>query len=434
MRLLIEGGLVLPMDGDQPRLVSGDVGIDGQTIAFVGARPAGFVADRRIDASGCLVVPGLVDAHTHIAMSLMRHYAEDLPFWNWLFDRIMPIERKLTDSYVYHGSMLGLVEMIRGGVTCFADMYFHMDAVARAVERAGLRARLTSGLTFRGPEDLYKLDETRSFHEAWRGKARGRISVDVGPHAIYTCPPQYLEKAARLAEELDARIHIHLAESRKEVEECRAEYGKSPIAHARDSGVFSRPTYAAHCVHVDADDIGIMRDHQVAAVHNPASNLKLANGFAPVAAMLEAGLVVALGTDGPASNNNLNMFEEMNLAALVAKGATEDPTAVSAYRALRMATIDGARALGLERDIGSLEVGKKADLILVDVSEPHFYPRNGACASLVYAAQAADVKTVLCDGVVLMEDRQLSSIDQAEICAKAQECAAKLTGNEDFVP
>ncbi len=434
MKTIIEGGTILPMDGDAPRLVMGDIGLDGSRIAFVGERPAGFVADRRVDASGCIVMPGIVNAHTHIAMSLFRHYADDLPFWDWLFGRIVPAERKLTAGFVYDGSLLSAVEMIRGGVTCFADMYFEMDAVARATERAGLRARLTRGLAFDGPKDLYKLDETRDFHAAWNGKAGGRISVDVGPHAVYTCAPEYLERSARVALDLGSRLHLHLSESRKEVADCLAAYGKSPVALARDSGAFEPPAYAAHCVHVSEADIAIMKERGVAALHNPGSNMKLANGFAPVRAMLEAGLVVALGTDGSASNNNLDMFEEMNLAAFAAKGSTEDPTAVTAYQALRMATIDGARALGLEADIGSLEAGKKADLILVDAGAPHFYPRNSACAALVYAAQAADVKTVFCDGALLMEDRCLVHLDQAEICAKAQESARALTGSEGFVP
>lgn len=437
MRTLVKGGTILPMDGTAPRLVQGELGIEDGRIAFVGAPAAGdkgFRPDRVVDASGCLVLPGLVNAHTHIAMSLMRHYADDLPFWDWLFGRIVPVEEKLTDDYVYDGSMLSLAEMIRGGVTCFADMYSNMDAVARATERAGLRARLTRGLVFGSTSDLYKLDESRDFHAAWNGKAGGRIAVDVGPHAVYTCAPEYLAKATALASDLGARMHMHLSESRKEVADCLAAYGKSPIALARDAGVFTRPTYAAHCVHVDAADIAIMREHGVAVAHNPGSNMKLANGFAPVKAMLEAGLVVALGTDGQASNNNLDLFEEMNLAAFAAKGVTEDPTAVSAYRALRMATIDGARALGLDAEIGSLEPGKKADVILVDASAPHFYPRNSACAALVYAAGGADVKTVICDGEILMEDRRLSRLDQAELCAKAQESAARLTGNGSFTP
>lgn len=433
MKTLIRNGTILTMDSPQPGILRGDVGIDGSIIAFVGECPASFVPERSIDANDCIVMPGLVNAHTHLAMSLMRHYADDLPFWNWLFERIVPVEARLTKEFVHDGTMLSLVEMLRGGITTFADMYFNMDVVAEATLKAGLRGNLTRGLAFNGPDDLFKLDESREFHQQWHGAGDGRIQVDIGPHAVYTCPPAYLEKVIALADQLDARIHIHLSESRKEVADCKREYGKSPVAHVRDLGLFSRKTLAAHCVHIDDDDIRIFSECGVGVAHNPGSNLKLANGFAPVSRLLAAGVAVGLGTDGSASNNNLNMFEEMNLAAFIAKGVTEDPTAVSAYTALRMATIDGARVLGLDAITGSLKAGKKADVILVDTTAPHFYPRNSVAASLVYAAQASDVRTVFCDGELLIEDRQLKRLDQREICIKAQESAARLTGSAGFI-
>lgn len=433
MKTLVRNGTILTMDSPQPGILRGDVGIDGSIIAFVGECPTTFIPDRIVDASDCIVMPGLVNAHTHMAMSLMRHYADDLPFWNWLFERIVPVEARLTKEFVHDGTMLSLVEMLRGGITTFADMYFNMDVVAEATLKAGLRGNLTRGLAFNGPDDLFKLDESREFHQQWHGAGDGRIQVDIGPHAVYTCPPAFLEKVIALADQLDARIHIHLSESRKEVADCKREFGKSPVAHVRDLGLFSRKTLAAHCVHIDDDDISIFREHGVGVAHNPGSNLKLANGFAPVSRLLAAGIAVGLGTDGSASNNNLNMFEEMNLAAFIAKGVTEDPTAVSAYTALRMATIDGARVLGLDTITGSLRAGKKADVILVDTTAPHFYPRNSVAASLVYAAQASDVRTVFCDGELLMEDRRLTRLDQREICIKAQESAARLTGSAGFV-
>nr|HPG87407.1 amidohydrolase [Spirochaetales bacterium] len=332
------------------------------------------------------------------------------------------------------GSTLSLAEMIRGGVTCFADMYFFMDEVARATERAGLRARLSRGLAFNAPGDEAKLDESRAFHAAWNGAAGGRILVDVAPHAVYTCPPAFIERASDLASELGCMIHVHLSESRKEVADCLAAYGKSPVAHVRDLGLFRNRTYAAHCVHVDDADIATLAEGGVAVVNNPSSNLKLGNGFAPVGRMLAAGVNVALGTDGQASNNNLNMFEEMHVAALVNKGLEEDPTALSAYTTLRMATIGGARALGLDEEIGSLRVGKKADLIILDASAPHFYPRNSVTAALVYAAQGQDVRTVFCDGEPLMLDGAMTTIDEAEACAKAQESASAMTGGAGFTP
>lgn len=434
MRTLIRNGTILTMEGPEPELVFGDLGLDGSRIAFIGSSPAGFSPERTIDAAGGVVMPGLVDAHTHIAMSLLRHYADDLPFWNWLFERVLPAEEKLCGRYVYDGSTLSLAEMIRGGVTCFADMYFFMDEVARATERAGLRARLSRGLAFNAPGDEAKLDESRAFHAAWNGAAGGRILVDVAPHAVYTCPPAFIERASDLASELGCMIHVHLSESRKEVADCLAAYGKSPVAHVRDLGLFRNRTYAAHCVHVDDADIATLAEGGVAVVNNPSSNLKLGNGFAPVGRMLAAGVNVALGTDGQASNNNLNMFEEMHVAALVNKGFEEDPTALSAYTTLRMATIGGARALGLDEEIGSLRVGKKADLIILDASAPHFYPRNSVTAALVYAAQGQDVRTVFCDGEPLMLDGAMTTIDEAEACAKAQESASAMTGGAGFTP
>jgi len=434
MKTLLKNGTILTMETAEPELIHGDIGIDGDSIAFIGEGPADFQADREIDAAGAIVMPGLVNAHTHIAMSLMRHYADDLPFWTWLFERILPAEEHLTADHVYNGSMLSLVEMIRGGVTCCADMYFFMDQVAAAVVESGMRANLTRGLAFNGPEDLVKLDESRRFYEDWNGKGNGRIQVDVGPHAIYTCPPEYLEKVVLLSEELDTRIHMHLSESRKELSDSMKAYGKTPVAHSAEQGLFGGKTYAAHCVHVSDEDISILQEHGVSVINNPSSNLKLGNGFAPITKLLNGGVNVALGTDGSASNNNLNMFEEIHLAALVNKGVTEDPTTVSAYAALQMATINGARALGLEETTGSLKVGKKADMMVIDIGAPHFYPRHSVTAGLVYAAQSSDVKTVICNGEVVMQDRKLTQLDEQEIFRKAEESSAAITGNNSFQP
>lgn len=434
MKTVLKNGTILTMETVEPELIRGDIGIDGETIVFIGERPADFRADREIDAQGGIVMPGLVDAHTHIAMSLMRHYADDLPFWTWLFERIIPVEDNLTDEHVYNGSMLSLVELIRSGVTTFADMYSNMDAVAQAALESGLRANLTRGLVFGGAEDLVKLDEGRKFYHDWNGKGEGRIRVDVGPHSVYMIPPEYMPKVVELARELDTRIHVHLSESRKEVSDSMKNYGKTPIAYARDHGLFECKTYAAHCVHITDGDIRIVREHGVSVINNPTSNLKLGNGFAPVTKLLEAGVNVGLGTDGSASNNNLNMFEEINLAALVNKGLTEDPTTVSAYTALQMATINGARALGLESITGSLKIGKQADIIVIDVEAPHFYPRHSVTAGLVYAAQSSDVKTVICNGQLVMQNRKLTRLDEQAIYRNAEESAAALTGNKRFKP
>ena len=419
MSLLIKNAKILTMDSENPEFIKGNLGVKGDEIVFIGDIPENFKAATEIDAAGKIVLPGLINSHSHIAMSLMRHYADDLPFWTWLNDSIMPLEEKLNSKDVYAGSMLSIAEMIRSGITSFADMYFFMDEVARAVSNTGLRANLSRGLVFNGPEDLYKLDEAIDLFRKWNNSDKGRIKIDVSPHAPYTCAPEYMKKIASVAGELGAGVHIHLSESRREVEEIYSIYKKSPVEYVRDCGIFENRTYAAHCVKVTDDDIKILAEHNVSVVNNPGSNLKFGNGFAPVSKMLAAGINVSLGTDGPASNNNLNMFEEINLTALVNKAADHSPISVPAYKALQMATINGAKALGIDNITGSIVVGKKADIIILDTERPHFYPKLNIVSSLVYSAQASDVCTVICNGRLLMRDRELLTLDEAEVCRDA---------------
>lgn len=431
MKLLLKGGQVLTMAQDEPEILQADIGIIHDRISFIGTAPGDFNPDKTIDASDSIIMPGLVNAHTHISMSLLRNYADDLPFWEWLMDRIMPVEDNMNSENAYHGAQLSIIEMIRSGTTTFADMYFFMERTAQAVEESGIRANLSRGVTFlNGDEDLAKLEEAEQFFNEWNGKAEGRIKVDMAPHAPYTCPSKYLKLMGELSTKLGCNTHIHLSESRKEIEDSMSEHGKSPIKHVLDLGLFKSRTYAAHCVHLSDDDIQIMKENGVSAVNNPGSNMKLANGFAPVTKLLKAGVNVALGTDGSASNNNLNMFEEINLAALVNKAVEEEPTVVPAYTALKMATINGARALGLEEEIGSLEAGKKADIIMIDLKKAHFYPRYNLVASLVYSAQGSDVKTVICNGKILMEDYRLLTMNEEEVCANAERSAKQMTSGQ----
>lgn len=379
-----------------------------------------------VEGAGKLVMPGLVNAHSHVAMTLFRNYADDLPFWTWLTEKIWPAEQKMTPVDVYDGALLGISEMIRSGVTTFADMYFFMDEVAKAVEKSGIRANLSRGIF--GDADAVKaqLRESLTLAERWHGAARDRIRIDLAPHAPYSCDPDTIREIIEASKPMNLRLHIHLAESAREVEESYEKHGKSPIQYVADLGVFSRPTMAAHCVHMSEDDLELMEKYGVNVLYNPGSNLKLANGFAPVHKMLKRGITVALGTDGAASNNNLNLFEEIHLAALLSKGVTGDPTAVSAYQALEMATIGGAKALGLEAEIGTLEIDKKADLIMIDLSAPHFFPRFNLIASLVYSAGASDVESVMVDGQWLMQNRQLLTIYEREAQRNANQSAQRL--------
>lgn len=425
MKILIENGHLLTMATAEPELLSGSIGIVDGVIQHVGTVPPDFKPDRTIDATDAIVMPGLVNAHTHISMSLMRNYADDLPFWPWLTEKIWPIESNLNGDDCYWGAMLSIAEMIKGGVTSFADMYFFMDRVAEAVEETGIRANLSRGLVG-GEEGPAKLQEAAEFYANWNGKSNGRIQVDLGPHAPYTCDAAYLQQVRDKAEELGAMIHIHLSESEKEVADAKENWGKTPIAHVNELGLFDRPTFAAHCVHLEDEDFDILRDKGVSVINNPGSNLKLGNGFAPVAKLLKHGVNVALGTDGSSSNNNQNLFEEMNYVALVNKGLSGDTTEIPAYTALQMGTINGAKALGIDHKVGSLEVGKEADIILVDINKSHFYPRFNLIASLIYSAQASDVKTVMVQGNILMENYHLSQIDEKKIWNEADQCAQRL--------
>jgi 5-methylthioadenosine/S-adenosylhomocysteine deaminase len=428
MKIKIQNALLLTMaDGDQLRQNT-DIYIEDQKIVSIGNAPDGFIADELIDADNHLVMPGLVNAHTHIGMSLLRNYADDLPFWPWLTEKIWPIEDKLTANDVYWGSMLSIAEMIRSGVTSFADMYFFMDDVAKAVETTGIRANLARGMVGNAEVGAQKLAESLTFKNEWHGKADGRIQVDLAPHAPYSCEKPFLEHLIKTNEVEKCRMHIHLSESSKEVADSIESLGMSPIAYVDSLGLFEYPTIAAHCVHLSDEDIAILAKKKVNVIHNPGSNLKLGNGFAPIKKMLEAGVNVALGTDGSSSNNNLNLFEEMNLVATVHKAVHEDPTLVPAYTALEMATVNGAKALGLEGCIGQIKEGYLADLIMIDLKKPHFYPRFNMTASLVYSAQASDVKDVMVYGKWVMRNYELLTMNEQEVCEKANACALNLIG------
>lgn len=425
MNILIKNTSVLTMGDNIDIMEKANIAIENGKIKSIGAIPENFEVDKVIDGTNKLSMPGLVNSHTHIAMSLFRNYADDLPFWTWLFDRIMPREEKLIPEHVYWGSMLSIAEMIRFGVTSFADMYFFMDEVAKATEETGIRASLCIGMSDSGDQQA-KLKDTREFFDNWHGKADGRITVMAGPHAPYSCSPEFLTKVIDMASEKGMGIHIHLSESKKEIEDSFSLRGKSPIKHVYDLGLLDLPTLAAHCVHLSDEDISILAEKKVSVANNPGSNLKLGNGFARVEDMLKKGVNVGLGTDGSASNNNLNMFEEINLAALINKGYTGDTTSIPATTAVKMATINGARALGIDKEVGTLEVGKKADIIMLDLNKPHFYPRYNLVASLAYSAQASDVETVIVDGRVLMENYELKTIDLEKVMFNAERCAKSL--------
>ena len=397
-----------------------DIAIDGVQIAYVGNVPDDWRADQVIDGDGKLAIPGFVNTHTHAAMTLFRSYADDMRLMDWLEKKIWPAEANLTGEDVYWGTQLAIAEMIRTGTTTFADMYFYMDDVARAVESSGIRAVLARGMIGVTPAGNQSLIESEELYRQWHNGADGRITVMMGPHAPYTCPPEYLKKVVNSAMRLGAEIHIHLAETKSEVEECIRLHGKSPIQLMEELGVLQCGVLAAHCVHIDAADIAIMNKHNVRVAHNPGSNMKLASGIAPVVALLEAGVCVSLGTDGAASNNNLDMLEELRLATLLQKVHHLDPVALPAKQAVLMGTANGAKALNLDKIIGHLAPGYHADITLLDTHSPHWFPKHDRLSLLAYAANPGDVHTVIVDGRVLLNNRQLMTIDEEKMMYEAQ--------------
>jgi 5-methylthioadenosine/S-adenosylhomocysteine deaminase len=426
MKTLITDAHIIPMDTDTPHWMSGDIGIDSETISFIGTVPDDFQPDTVIDAAGGIVMPGLVNAHTHLSMTLLRNYADDMELFSWLTEKIWPLEEKMSEEHIYWGSMLGLAEQIRGGITCFADMYFHQHQTADAVISSGTRASI--GATFMGDKKatLARLGDTRALHQDYHGAGGGRIHIDIAPHAIYTCSRETLEIITDLALELDSRIHIHVSETLKELRDSLKEHGKTPPAYLEEVGLFRAPVYAAHCVHLEPGDYPILSEYGVSPIHNPTSNLKLGSGFAGLPTWFEQGLTPALGTDGASSNNNLDMFEEIHLASIIHKGLLKDPTVIPAYQALRMATRGGAHALGILDTVGTLEVGKQADLLIINTNKPHLQPMNNPISAAAYCAGSADVDTLMCAGRIIMHERQLLTIDEQEVLHKAAEAAEEL--------
>lgn len=434
--LLIRGATIVTVNDEHEVIEDGELLIEKGRITSVGRAcdpPVGWratKAERTIDATGKVVLPGLVNAHNHAAMSLLRGYADDLPLMKWLKDRIWPVEAKMSAEDVYWGSALAVVEMVRGGTTTFADMYMFMDQVAEVVKKIGTRAVISRGVTADGTDR--KLTDSRRLIQTWHKGADGRIRVALGPHAPYTCTPEFLERVAALAKELRVAVHVHLAETRDEIEIIEQRHGSTPVQYLEHAGLFdsSRVT-AVHCVHLTDEDVKILADRRVGVVSCPGSNLKLAAGIAPVAKMIAAGISVGLGTDGPASAGALDMWEQMRLAANLQKAVTGRADVVTAAQALEMATRGGARALGLDGQIGAIIPGLAADVIIVDVRKPHFYPPHDLVSSLVYAGHPTDVETVIVAGEPVMEERLLLNIDEHEVLDKAAKVARELIGRAE---
>ena len=426
MTLRIENVDIVTIDKENRIMENSNIYIQDGIITHIGDEIFGLDVEETIDGRNMAALPGLVNAHTHMGMSLLRNYADDLPLHQWLTEKIWPVEANLNGEDIYWGSLLSMAEMIQTGTTAFCDMYFFMEEVGKGAQESGMRAMLTRGIVEDRKDPDKKLNESRDLFNHYNKTSNDRIRVMIAPHAPYTCSPEFLVKAKNLAQELGTGIHIHLAETKREVQESYERHGKSPIKHVYDLGVLDVHTLAAHCVHVDHNDIELMAEKSVHPVNNPGSNMKLASGFAPVQIMLERGLNVSLGTDGASSNNNLNMFKELNLAALINKAVDEDALSVKAVDALRMATINGARGLQWDKKIGSIEVGKRADIILVDMDKPHLTPRHNLVSALSYSTYGSDVDTVIVDGKILMRNKEMKTLDMERIKYMAQNRAKDL--------
>ena len=425
--LIVTGGTVVTMDGARAIYNDGAVVVKGDAIVAVGPRSeleARYAAAQTIDATGKLVLPGFINGHTHVPMTLFRGIHDDVTLNDWLYKYIFPAEAKnVNEEFVRWGTRLAAAEQIRGGVTTFADMYYFEDAVAEETKAAGMRGVLGETLIdFPAPDNksgAEALAYTEKFLKKWQGDSL--IHAAAAPHSIYTCSQKTLQDAAALARKYHAPILIHTAEMKKEWEDSQKQNGMSPVQYLDKIGVLGPEVVSAHCIFVDDADRKTLVQRQVGCVHNPSSNMMIASGVSPVPEMRAAGVAVGLGTDGPAgSNNDLDLMEEMDLAAKLAKITNMNPLAINARAVVEMATIDGARAIHMEKEIGSLEVGKKADLILISLDEPNAVPMYDIYAQLAYALKGSDVETVVIGGRVVMRDRKLLTVNEEEAMVKAR--------------
>ena len=409
----------------------GYIAIDGAVIVSAGAeRPEGRF-DCEKDMSGKLLLPGLVNAHTHAAMTLLRGVGTDLPLQRWLFDSVFPVEGRMAAEDIRAGTALALLEMLSCGTTSFSDMYFFPWEAAELVEQCGVKANLCYPVQAFDPAEPYEKNESArrlaQFYKDWHNAAEGRIQVDGCLHAEYTCNPDVAAGTAAWCRQNGVRMHIHLSETKSEHDTCIEKYGKTPAVWMNDLGVFDVPCAAAHCVWVTEEDRALLREKNVSVIHNPTSNMKLGSGFAPVPELLAEGVNVALGTDGAASNNNLNMLEELHLAAILHNGCRHDAALLPAGQVLDMATVNGAKLQGRD-DTGVIEAGKRADIMAIDLGAPHLVPHLDTAGLAVYSAQAADVCMTMVDGRVLYENGEYLTLDRERILYDARAAAKRLYG------
>jgi len=427
--ILVHNGTILTMDSQNKIISNGILAISGNKISYIGKDEKGSIkAKKKLDTQGGLILPGLINSHTHAAMSLFRGLADDLPLMEWLNNYIFPVEGKMDADFVRVGTLLACAEMIMSGTTTFCDMYLFEEEVARTAKEAGMRS-VVGEVIYDFPSPNYGILEkgfiyTEALIERW--KKDPLVNIAVEPHSLFTCGKELLIKANDLALRRDVPLILHLSETKEEVEEIEKRFGKRPVQHLKDLGLLGSHLIVDHCVHINKSEIKLLAENDVCVVHNPESNMKLASGIAPIPEMIAKGITVGLGTDGCASNNNLDLFGEMDIAAKLHKVNNLDPTVMDAQTLIKMATIDGAKVLGLETITGSLEVGKSADLIVIDTNKPHLIPMYNPYSHLVYAASGHDVKHSIIDGRIVMEDRRLLTLDVEEIIERSKEKSKKV--------
>jgi len=434
--ILIHDVSLLPLPHRAHFIENGWLAIRGPEILALGkGDPPPHPAKKRINGTGCVALPGLINAHLHAPMALFRGLADDLPLKTWLEEHIFPAERKwVNGEFVYWGTLLACAEMVRSGTTTFADGYFFEDQAARAALQSGMRGLLAQGIldfpTPDSPSPHESIKRIKSFIRDYSGS--DLIKPAIFAHTVYTCSPPLLQECRSLADRYGVPLITHLSETRSEVQEVMKKYGRRPLDHLENIGLLSSPLIACHCVWFTEEEMDLLARREVRVVHNPESNMKLASGVAPVPDLLARGVAVGLGTDGCASNNNLDLFQEMDTAAKLHKVHRLDPTVMPSQTVLEMATLGGARVLGMEKEIGSLEAGKKADVIVLELNRPHLQPVYNLVSHLVYSATGADVRDVIIDGKPVMENRKLLTLDEEEILAKAGEWGRKIQPISDF--
>ncbi len=431
MKTLIKNVAALPLDPARTVLTSTNLALDGARIVAVGDVPADFTPDETIDGYNHLAVPGFFNAHCHAAMTFERGLAEDLPLDRWFNERIWVAESALTSDDVYWGAALAACEMLASGCVGFNDHYFYMDRVAEVVEQSGMKATLTWCQFGIGADKEVgsDLNGTLSFIDRWQGQAGGRLRTVLGPHSPYLCPPGFLREVSALARDHQLPLHIHLAESPEQLENSLKAHGLTPTAHLADCGVFDGPCIAAHALYLTPEDVGILAQHAVTVAHCPATYMKLAMGIGDLQPLLDAGVNVALGTDGAGSNSDMDMKAAVRLAPLLQKYHTRNAEALAGDVPLRLATANGARAMGFPES-GVLAPGRAADVVLYDLDRPHLYPRHNLVANLVHSARGSDVTHVFVDGRLLYKEGEYLTLDVDRIMAEANRHAQRMVGQD----